>query len=88
MNAQSSSCILKCKHMTLAISMLDRSSPCILICKTIITSRPRQGRVRLHFYPSKGVDVKSKNKDMTMGEVKSRVEVASASLSVYPLITL
>ena len=35
-----SSCILKCKHMTLAISMLNNIFPCTLQRKTIISSIP------------------------------------------------
>ena len=36
----SSSCILKCKHMTLATGMLNDISPCILNRKTNISSIP------------------------------------------------
>ena len=36
----SSSCILKCKNMTLVLSLLNTTSPCILTCKTIISSIP------------------------------------------------
>jgi hypothetical protein len=33
----------------------------------LATTRSRQGRVKLPFYPDKGVEVESKGKDMTMG---------------------
>jgi hypothetical protein len=32
-----------------------------------VPTRPWQGRVKLSFYMGKGVEVKSKGKDMTMG---------------------